>query len=322
MPLTIQTLFSRMLMCGVLGGACLPAEAWAESGDAPATPTSRLQLSEEQYFEYRTFSPPGVPDQTGSSVGGGTNLSATIYFHPLRDDGTPRALQPFLQRASTFWLQARGSVTDHMSSIADQSSGEHLTKQLGAGLAADVYVRDFLILSASLGVNFHIWSVAQPGQVSTNEVLVELLPVSIGVGLRTGDTRFDVAYQVAPVTLLPPASVLAGSQLSAAVRTVLKQRVEISFRCALLDQGGAATAGFRLFPTRDFGIFGSVSYGHGRLDPSLGFQTVADRLSGRLGVSYWAARTLGVLLSYLPTWDSDGGSMMTHVVALTLDSRL
>lgn len=323
MPIDIKKKFTRMLAFSALCGVFIPTWAWAEPDDAPAVPTSRVQLTEEQYLEFWQPSPaPGATYLPRDSAGGGGSLSATVYFRPLRDDNTPRQLQPFLQRASTFWLQGRGSTMDNMYSGADQPGGAVLRKQLGVSMAVDAYVRDFFVISAALGANFLWIDQTQPGQAPTQDRLIELLPVSVGVGMRTGDTRFDVSYQIVPVALRSAATLMQGSQVAAAVRTVLKRRVDLSLRAALLDQGAAITAGIGLFPTRDFGVFGSVFIGHGRMDTALGSLEVSDRIAGRVGISYWLARTLGASLSYAPTFISATGNLMDHVFALTLDSRL
>ena len=71
--------------------------------------TSRLQLTLDTSFFVESYATSTTP--ANNAPGGNFGGAFEIFFHPLRDDDAPYALQPFLQRASTFTVSGSGGGT-------------------------------------------------------------------------------------------------------------------------------------------------------------------------------------------------------------------
>jgi hypothetical protein len=76
--------------------------------------TARMQLELRSFagfaVDLSSRNPlPGLAAVDTSIIGGGLSLRGEFFVRPLVDDDSPLLLQPFLQRASTFSLQAGGS---------------------------------------------------------------------------------------------------------------------------------------------------------------------------------------------------------------------
>jgi hypothetical protein len=122
-----------------------------------------------------------------STYGTGMDLDVDLirFMAPLRDDGAPYSLQPFLQRSSQWSLSLDGT---HFSTH-NPFGGDDRTDWIGGiSGALDAYVKPWLALTAGLG-----YGVSVLHDVGVDQT-TRTFRGGFGFGLRAANTRFDAWY--------------------------------------------------------------------------------------------------------------------------------
>lgn len=335
--------FARTGLLGVwfgsaVGGLAVPAAAQAQSEAPPAVPapapaapsdevsdpvppqTSRVEFGVGGHAIYAVFYPPEDSQPLDGHAGsGGGYLAATVFLRRLVDDGTPLSLQPFLQRVGGVHVSAYGS--GYKSQL--DRSGELLFEGRGAsgggGLSLDAYVRRFLALTASFSAQYATVSSytadSAAGLPMNTSGTTVAMSSALGVGLRVADTRIDLGYSVALNSFDGGAfTVPFWGGATAAVRTVIKQYVDLSLGVSVIDQGASGNVAFALYPDNNLSLFASVGYAHGILYTRV--TTPQDRVFGSIGGSMWLSRRVAAILSYAPAWTGGSSATLDHLFKL------
>jgi hypothetical protein len=196
--------------------------------------TSRLQLTFGGSVGYSSLR----QQVTGTNVNGTAGSVLTLFLRKrLVDDGTPLSLQPFLQRRSTLQLDANGG-----GFVTKIGLAERLERRGSAGVGFDGYTRGLLAVRAAVGVTYFTTQDRSPR--ITFPVMHDSLrlPISVGLGLRSGAARIGVAYAIAPQRYDGVWRLLQRWNLSFDVRTVLARRID-------LEVGGNVAEGIAAKPS-------------------------------------------------------------------------
>jgi hypothetical protein len=146
----------------------------------------------------------------------------------------------------------------------------------------------------------------------------------LGLGLRLGDVRIDLA-----ATLRPTWS--DGDWLDAArwrqpdvrlaLRLVLLEHIDLGFAVTAVPDGAWGEFDWNYYPSRRLGLLAAVGGGSGAIDPG---PTDEQRLFARVGFSWWASRRFGLTAFFAPVWrvtDAGAGLLDVHFL-VELHTRL
>lgn len=228
-----------------------------------------------------------APSVDGKRASG--SVEATHFLAPVVDDGAPRSLQPFLQRASMLSVRFGGGgfVTSNPFGGTDRTDAN-----LAAGAGLNIHLTRFFALTAGLGYGYDVLHDAlQHDKTHT-------FSGTLGVGFRIADARFDAAYTFA-------ASSVDGSFVAPRWGTVrlngfvvIERRFTLNPWGTLLQGGGVGGLDLGFYATRDLGFFLRGFGGRGELYSS---DIVVNRYGGGAGLSYWIGRGVRLGVYYVPT---------------------
>lgn len=227
-------------------------------------------------------------DQPGPAFDGaaeGFDITVLGFRTPLRDDGAPYSLQPFLQRTS-LWTVAFDS--GHIATHNPFGGDDPTTWNVGAGATFDVYVRRWLAVTGSLAYGFSAF------RNTGNDHIDHVLSGSVGFGLRIADTRLDAGYGLAKQDLGGSFAPLRQS-FGLSLFSAIARRATIALSGALVPGGGDGSASVEYFPERELGIFMSAFAAKSRSDPQ-GFDVRG--YGGTAGVGGWFDSTAGIVARY------------------------
>lgn len=256
------------------------------------------------------------PDQQGYRASG--RLQGTRFLGPVVDDGAPRSLQPFLQRAGSLSLSVggRGFVTRNAFRLQNRTDAA-----LSAGVSCNVYVARFLALTGGLGYGY---DTLHDVQLSNR---THSVAASAGLGLRLDDVRFDVAYSFAAATTNGTFVPLRWGSLALGLYIVLARRLTLNFHGSVTPDGGTGGLDLGLYLTRALGLFlggsgGSVHFLSG---------VTGSQYGGNAGLSYWVSSAARLSAYYqlsgihVPSQqamaESIGYNEIQHAVSLGLTLR-
>lgn len=265
---------------------------------------------------------------TPAGAGGGAAMAAlTIFPRGVRDDPTPIALQPFLQRASSLTLGASLHYLDAplVAAGGDLDASAHRAR---VGASAEVFLTSFVALTAGAGY----LAVDATPRLSPWWAI----PLQLGVALRIGPLRVAVGYDGAYLYGEPLiARGRVASRVTTDLRAVLVNHIDLALGVLAGEGRVEAYVDAAYYPSRRLGLTaGGFGGGHdGNLVPVAGDARVLDgrapiELPGaahfgcRIGFSYWPTRALGVAVRYQATWLSgDSAGVTDQRGVLTLVGR-
>lgn len=292
-------------------------------GAVTGAPAADLRLDLEGSLGYQpiTFRGASTQEWQETSLSAFGDLSLTIY--PARsviDDENPRALQAFLQHASSIIL--RGGGGGFNTSIA--SSTNEVTVYRGTVSATgDFYLSRSLVLPISVGY-FGFTRIEKSPTETTRKV--DQVPFSLGLGIHTDPIRADIIFHATPTwaasTGWTPAQAVLKNLLSS---TILSCRLA-SGRFAEYAEvqqfggGGNIALGLEWFKDKDLEFLAGAWGGRGRYYYDT--ERIYSRLGGNLGVGYWFSSRGGIKVTYSATWEtSDQGTSVLNLIAVDLFLR-
>lgn len=285
---------------GAIVGALLFVEAGAFAGVAEDGETATRQASPEpepswqvnasfsgSRYSLQNAAPTPSTDGTGLDV----DFDVRRFFAPLRDDGAPYSLQPFLQRSSSWTLSVDGTH----SSTRDPLGGPARTYWAG-GISGglDVYIRRWLIVDAGLGYGrgvLHDEGIDQSNQSFGGHVQM---------GLRLANTRIDAWYGL---TALETAGAFAPlrTRFGASAFSAFAQRVTLSADGTVIPGGASGDVALEYYAKREVGVFAGTFAAKGKLYSN---DDVVTRYGGWLGLAVWVDPTLAILAQYQLTLEA------------------
>jgi hypothetical protein len=301
------------VLVGVVAFAGMLGVARAEDDEA-ADPIWQLNgtlVGQKYAYDYPT---------SVSNDGLQLNLEVELvkYDAPLRDDGAPYSLQPFLQYRSSWSVSVDGGHFDTRNPLG----GEDRTDWSG-GFSASVnrYVKGGLALTG--GVNYGFDVLHDVGVDETGHAFSG----SAGIGLRIADTRFDVSYTLESLYLAGSFAPLR-QEFGARVYTVLERRLSVNLSGDIIPGGFDGDLRLEFYPTREVGIFGGGAFAKGELYAA---SQVITRYMGRAGASVWLDRTMALVGEYEYTVEDlplqaylgayDGFHEVAHTLLFELSMR-
>jgi hypothetical protein len=269
----------------------LSGNRYALSNDAPSQPTD------------------------GTTLGLGFGL--TRFLAPLRDDGAPYSLQPFLQRTSSWLVSIGGS---HFAT-RNPFGGPDRTDWSGSlSGSLDVYLKRWLAVTVGLGSGYSVLHDVGVDQSTTS------FSGSVGLGVRAGDTRVDVSYSRQALDSAGSDSSRQFFEVSGF--TAIARRFTLNPSATLISGGAEGDLSLEYFPTRELGIFGGALAGKGKLYSD---DAIPTRYAGWVGVAGWIDPAFGIVGRYqltfeeLPEQAVDGSLLgyqeVTHALTLEVYAR-
>lgn len=221
----------------------------------------------------------------------GLDLDMTRFLAPLRNDGSPYSLRPYLQRISSLSLSAG---INHFATHNPFGAPDRTDTGSGVGGSLNIYVKRWLALTANLGYGYDVLHDVDLSQ-STHSV-----SGGVGAGFRAGDWRADISYSAD--TYHPSGSSWASPRRFASLSLfgVIARRMRVSVSGNTIPGGGAGGLGVEYFPSPELGVFGSGSASTGRLyqNPSA---LTSTRYVGTVGIAGWVDASSGIVGSYTRT---------------------
>jgi hypothetical protein len=291
--------------------AVLPAFAHAAvDTEAPGTgvrthnPDASWEL--DTSFAGRSYSIHFQDAAASELSGSGERLRAALidFLAPVRDDGTPYALQPFLQRTS--------SITVHVDLGHFETNdpfGSPLRTDYDANLGGGVslYLRPWLNLFGNASYDYD--SLSDNLGFASQGTTTHSFFGDVGLGLRRGDVLFRGSYYAASQhTSGPSLPFRQGVVLSAFA--ALARRFTISLDGETLPDGGDGGLSLEYFASRNLGIFAGGAAGRGQFYRS---GPAVSRYGGSAGVGGWMYGSMELLATYSFTYESRAPS--TQVTA-------
>lgn len=218
-------------------------------------------------------------DGTAEALG----LELVRFLVPLRDDGAPYTLQPFLQRMNTFSVSV-----DAGHFTTNEPTGDRTDWEGGVGAGVDLYAQRWLNIAASLSYSYDVLH-----DLGADEK-THTFSGTGGAGWRTGDTLVRVSYYVTKAQISDASAPLRqGVQLSAS--TVLARRLTLALFAETIPQGGEAQLSGEYFHGRNLGIFASALGAEGQI-----YRTgpAVHRFVGTVGVAGWLDSRTALLAWY------------------------
>jgi hypothetical protein len=275
----------------VLGGLVLALSAWATPAAADGVAKANWQV--DTTLSGRAYSIRDATIASGDVAGqaGSGQVGMTYFLEPVSDDGAPRSLQPFLQRASTVVvsLGAGHFVTHNPGAGVDRTDWSAAVSQ-----GADLYLTRMWALS--LGFTY-AYDVLQDVGV---DQATHAFTGSAGVGLRAGDVRLDAGYALTAFRSEGAFAPLRWGSLRLSAFAVMARRLSVSLSGTALTGGVQGSASLAYYPTQDLAIFGGVSLGRADFYRN---DLVDRRYAGDVGLSFWVSPDTRLLGEYTLTID-------------------
>lgn len=216
----------------------------------------------------------------------GLNLDLTQFLSPLRDDGSPYSLRPYLQRTSALSLAIDFG---HFATHNPFGGPDRTSTDGGVGGSLDIYLKRWLVLTGHLGYGYDVLHDVDVSQK------VHTVSGGAGLGFRAADWRADVAYSAN--TYHPSGSSWASLRQFASLSLfgVIARRYKVSLSGNTVPGGGTGEMNVEYFPSPEVGIFGGASASTGRLYES---PITSTRYAGSVGIAGWVDSSSGIVGSY------------------------
>jgi hypothetical protein len=285
----VSVIASALVLCAtsasadvVEDGETVSKQVWHEPDPSWQVNTS---LSGNRY-SIQNVAPSFSTDGTGEDV----DFTMTRFLSPLRDDGAPYSLEPFLQRTSTWSVSLDGN---HFSTHNPFGGPDRTEWGGGIGGSFDVYVRRWLALNGGLGYGY---SALNDGELDQR---THSLNGFVEVGLRVADTRFDAWYTLDALDV--GGSTSLRRRYGASAYTAIARRLTMNLSGNIIPAGERGSIRLEYYATRELGIYMGALAGTGKLYSN---DVVARTYGGWLGVAAWIEPTLGILGEYDLTFDT------------------
>ncbi len=219
----------------------------------------------------------------------GVSLAMTQFLAPLRDDGSPYSLRPYLQRTSSLSV----STTAGHFSTHNPFGGQDRTWTsggIGGGLA--IYLKRWFVLTANLGYEYGVLHDVDISQ-STHT-----LSGGAGVGFRARDWLAIVNYDLDTSHSSGSSWASPRKYTSLTLFGAIARRFTISLSGNTVPAGGGGRLGVEYYPSPGIGIFGSGSASTGRLYQS---PMTLTSYAGSAGIAAWIDASSGIVGSYTRT---------------------
>jgi hypothetical protein len=282
-------LFGGALVVAAMVAFETGAFAGAADGEAPSDqprrdpdPSWQVQTS----LSGSKYSLQNVPPNL-STDGTTQNLDfgLTRYLAPLRDDGAPYSLQPFLQRSSRWSFGLGGG---HFST-RNPFGGQDRTDWNGAiSGSLDLYVKRWLALNGGFSYGYSALH-----DVGLDRSTHSFHPF-FDVGLRLADTRLDAWYALDALDAGGSFAPLR-RRFGATAFTAIARRFTLRAYGSVIPSGIEGSLSLEYFATRELGLFAGMLAGRGKLYSE---DVVPTRYSDWLGLAAWIDPALGIGANY------------------------
>ena len=173
--------------------------------------------------------------QNGNS--GQLFVKPTWYATPVRDDGGPRSLQPFLQRTSMVYVSFSGGET----SMGNDAHDAQTASFVGVSAGAEVYMRPWLVVT-------EVVSYRSDHRTS----------LTASAAIRVDDTLFQASYAFTEYGGQGDRAPRWGA-IEVQVYSVLTRSLALTLSGHVQADGVGATLNLVYYATRDLGLFLGVS---------------------------------------------------------------
>lgn len=291
------------LLLWMLAPAPLEPAAEPEDERAAYGPRARAELTLVGDLGYWAIN-------TVHSTRGGGAVNYTHYFTPIVDDGTPRWLQPFLQRASHASI---GGHAGGFSTSASWAEGTHAGFDVGGGVGGASYLGRHLKVfgGASVSNDMELPAPPAPG-ASARSIGFVSADLTLGAAARLATLELGLAGRWVPGWPEARAARLDWYSVTVDARWVLRNAFDLFLHVEKLPTGADVMGRIGYFFSRDYGVVGTAFGGHGRyfIDDPQDY----SRLGGALAYLQWLSRELAWTLAYGLT-TTTGGNLGDTVVA-------
>lgn len=283
---------------------------------APTGASSRVELDGSLEFDAAAFTlaQPTSSGDGGLGLGGQGAAGFTLFGRRIVDDDAPPTLQPYLQRAAQLSVGGGGGAIDFQRNGTPPLPDSYRT--LGhADVTASGYADRFY---GYLG--FGVRYLSQTGPLTSLA-----LPVDVAAGVRFGDTRVLLGYNLTPTQYNGDVfRVPFWWGLYARLYSVVERRVSLAAGVFVREGGVAIDGGATLYVARRLGVGFTVSGAHGS---NAALRYDYDDAGGSLGVEAWTGPRLAVALAASFEWtryaydNGTGETDYTTVVSLSFRVR-
>lgn len=296
------------------------------AGQPPPPTLVRSRIDVSGILRHTELLPTSGSSVQFSHLGGGGAVRAALYLRPLANDDSSPSLQPFLQRATSFYLGVSGDGFG----ISYSAGGQTLARRDYAGAAAhvgaDVYAGRLACFGVRAGFAYSSLRDYDSSQMASAQATrTWFLPASLWVGLRLSDTLISASYAFA-VRFDDQRRVDLPSWGTAelGVRTVLERQVDLTFAAWLMTRGAGVSADIGHYVSPRLGLLAGLYYRYGVL--FLEDREPRHDTGGSLGLVYWFTGRVGTVLYGSAHWTSarsSGGIPSAELLAsATLSLRL
>jgi hypothetical protein len=252
----------------------------AASGQPARDPAPSMQVNASlsgSRYSLQSTSP--TPSTYGTTQD--LSFSLTRYLAPLRDDGAPYSLQPFLQRSNRLSIGLGGG---HLSTHNPFGRQDHTVWNGGVSGSLDVYVKRWLALNGGLGY----------GHSTLHDVGFDQSTHSfsafLGIGLRLADTRIDAWYDLVALDQGGSFAPLR-RQFGASAFTAIARRFTLNVSGSVIANGVAGDLSLEYFATRELGIYAGTLASRGKLYSD---ESAPTRYAGWAGLAAWLDPAVGI----------------------------
>lgn len=287
------------------------------SAAAAAETSVRSRVDLTGVLAHTSLSPAPSPPVQFTNLSGGGSVQARLYLRPVRDDESSPSLQPFLQRATSFYISISGDGFGSSYAASGQTLASRTYAGTEARLGASVYVGPMAYVGARLGVAYtYLRDSGGSPPSRVQETRSWFLPAMLEAGVRVDDTLISLSYSL-PLRFdargradLPSWGITALN-----LRTVLERCIDLTWAAWLLTEGAGVSGDVGYYASAKLGFIAGAYYRYGRLyfdDSERRHDT-----GGGLGVSYWFSNRLGASLYGSAHWISSRPSGGSQTIEIT-----
>ena len=260
---------------------------------APTGGSSRLELGAAGQFDATAVSLPAPPfsgSDDGLAVGGQGSFGLTLFGRRIVDDDAPPSLQPYLQRAAQLHVDGGGGGLSFSRDASSSLAGNTRTTGF-ADLNASGYLERFY---AYLGIGAHYLS------QSSGQFTSLTLPIDVAAGVRFGDARLLLGYDITPARYGDGIfDVAFWGGVYARAYGVVGRRLSLGAGVAVREGGVAADGDATIYLARRLGVGGNVFGSHGRVSA---LHYSYDEAGGGVSVDAWTGARFAVALACSFDW--------------------
>jgi hypothetical protein len=289
----------------------LVLSAWAPAAAADGVANAHWQVDSTATGSAYSLQESGTSGRDLAGQAGSGAVGMTYFLQPVSEDGAPRSLQPFLQRASTAFVSLGGShfVTHNPGAFVDRTDWSG-----GVSSGVDLYLTRMLAFTFALGYAYDVLQ-----DVAVDQATHDFWG-SVGGGLRAGDVRLDALYSFTASRSGGAFASPRWGSVRLSAFAVLERRLTVSLSGTALSGGVQGSGALTYYPTQNLAIFGGGSLGRADFYRS---DIVDRRYAGDVGLSYWVSPTVRLLGEYTLTIDDvrDLYSELSHTVLVEASVR-